>query len=405
MRSRTVHLWRENSVTKDDMTRYRATIEAAGKRYSLWYSHASKWAPCTSTTMDPFVTGSIFLAMQHGDRLVAHGSVNRGLLRNLDRFQEIWAFWEPDTYHKVDLIAEEELEHASPVNEQALVSFSGGADSCFTLHRHLEGLCGRQTEEVTAALMIQGYDIPLEMRATYAAAAESARRLLEPRGVPLIELVTNWRQIMDDLDISWIHSHGAALIACMSLFQNSFGVGLVASSLEYLPIAPWGSLPLTDPLLSSDRFRVVHDGAHVSRPRKLLGLATWPEALDHLRVCWERPELPGNCCACEKCIRTILGFRVMGMELPVSFPHDVSDRQIARLRPGDFLVYNQYRIVRQEAIQAGMGNESWVRALTRAMERYERGETPIMALRRRLKLRTRIKNLLATRVLRGQEPI
>jgi hypothetical protein len=398
MRDATVHLWPEGTIDKGDQIIHHTTVEVTGKRYNLWYSYPPEWAPCVSTTMDSQMIASVFFAMRHGDRLVAHGPVSKELLKNLDRFQDVWGFWRRDLYHKVDLVAKEELEATAPVNDKALIGFSGGVDSCFTLHRHLQGLCGRQTEKIGAALMIHGFDVPLEMREAFATASESAQNLLEPRGVPLIRLATNWRQIMRDLQITWEDGHGSGLISCLSLFQNGFGRGLLASTLEYLPLIAWGSSPLTDPLLSSDRFPVVHDGAHVPRPRKLPMLATWPEALDHMRVCWERPELAGNCCECEKCIRTMLCFRVNGMELPASFPRDVSDRQIERLTLANSVAHHEFSLVRQEAIAAGMENESWVRALTRAMDRFGRPESPIMALRRRLKLRTRVKSFLGIKV-------
>ena len=389
-----IHLWHEGTVTKNAQVFNRTVIEVTGKRYNLWYSYAPECASYISSTMDPQVIASIFFAMRYGNRLIAHGPVSKELLKNLDRFQDVWTFWQADLYNKVELVAEEELESAAPVNEQALVGFSGGVDSCFTMHRHLEGLCGRQTEEIGAALMIHGFDVPLEMADVFSTAAESAESLLSPRGVPLLRLASNWRQIMQDLQITWEDSHGAALIACLSLFQNGFGTGLLASTLEYHPLIPWGSSPLTDPLLSSDRFRIVHDGADYPRQRKLPILATWPKALDHLRVCWEHPELAGNCCECEKCIRTMLGFRVMGMPLPSAFPRDVSDRQIRHIEIVNSTAYHEFSLVLQEAIRAGIEEESWVRALTQAMERYGRKESPIVALRRRLKLRTRVKSLL-----------
>ena len=401
MRNGVIHVWREDSVIEDDTIEYRTTIEVDGQRHNLWYTCAAQYAPYITSTMDPYLVGSIFLAMQYGDRLVVHGPVSSDLLRNLERFQEIWAYWESDRYHKVELLAEEELQPAPPVNDDALVSFSGGVDSCFTVHRHLERMCGRQTETIGAALMIHGFDIPLQMRSAFDTVAHSAEQILASRGVPLLRLTSNWREIMDDLHISWEDSHGTSLIACLSLFQNGFGVGLLASSLEYDPMIPYGSSPLTDPLLASDRFRIVHDGAHVRRLHKLPVIATWPDAMDHLRVCWERPELAGNCCECEKCLRTMLGFRAMGMPLPGAFPRDVSDEQIKSIQILRETGYHHFDLVRQEAIRRGMGDESWVRALSYAMAQYGRGEHPVMALRRRLKLRTRIKGLLGMAPVSG----
>jgi hypothetical protein len=59
-----------------------------------------------------------------------------------------------------------------------------------------------------------------------------------------------------------------------------------ASTYSYSNLAPWGSHPLTDPLLSTLGTRVIHDDAAFSRIEKTEFIARREMALRTLRVCW-----------------------------------------------------------------------------------------------------------------------
>lgn len=103
------------------------------------------------------------------------------------------------------------------------------------------------------------------------------------------------------------------------LLQNEHTDGLIASSEPYSSLLlPWGSNPITDRLMSSDSFSIVHDAAAVTRNQKVRAISTWKEATRSIRVCWQGEHMDRNCGRCEKCIRTILNFRVMGLGLKVS---------------------------------------------------------------------------------------
>ena len=149
-----------------------------------------------------------------------------------------------------------------------------------------------------------------------------------------IPMVTNLRGLGGDFS----DCHGAILASCLSLLKKRFSVGLVADLSPYqnfhLPWAlPYGSNCLSDKFLSSDGFAIRVDGAGAYRFDKAQALAEWPEAMSNLRVCLGHNPLvrARNCCKCEKCIRNILIFRVLGLGLPACFERDVSDRQILRM--------------------------------------------------------------------------
>ncbi len=89
-----------------------------------------------------------------------------------------------------------------------------------------------------------------------------------------------------------------------------FSTGLIASSHAYDSLRfPWGSNPLTDPLLSSDRLQIINDGGECSRWEKAEAIAEWEPALKHLRVCHKGKQRDRNCGVCPNCLFTADVFR------------------------------------------------------------------------------------------------
>ena len=86
--------------------------------------------------------------------------------------------------------------------------------------------------------------------------------------------------------------------------------------------------------------------------------------MSNLRVCLGHNPLVRvrNCCKCEKCIRNILIFRVLGLGLPACFEQDVSDRQILRMSYTTPPRFANYSRILEEAHRRGI-RASWVRAL------------------------------------------
>ena len=65
-------------------------------------------------------------------------------------------------------------------------------------------------------------------------------------------------------------SHGAALAAVGHALGNRYGTVLIGSSAGYRDLRFWGSHPLTDPMFTSSRVRILHDGAAFIRDDRVI---------------------------------------------------------------------------------------------------------------------------------------
>jgi len=113
--------------------------------------------------------------------------------------------------------------------------------------------------------------------------------------------------------------------------------------------------------------------------------------MQYLRVCYENPGSHLNCCRCDKCIRTILSFRVAGVPLPPAFAKDVSNRQVRRKRLHGERSVRQWLEAARGAERRGLGGAGWVQAIHTAVRRNRRRwrlrrfTQPLIPLRNRIR--------------------
>ena len=188
---------------------------------------------------------------------------------------------------------------------------------------------------------------------------------------------------------------GTALAACLHLLGRGYATGLIASSHVYETLRfPWGSNPVTDPMLGSASFSIVHDGCDLTRCEKAEVIADWDTAQRHLRVCWQGEHLDRNCGTCIRCAATALCFTAVGRPIPPSIPVSSPGEGVERLRAleptprqlGNFK--NMVLMARSKRI-----SEPWVAALaelnrSRSRQGRKRWFERCIALRRRLGRRT-----------------
>lgn len=350
-----------------------AVLSTPGRRdVRLWYRVPERLADVLVSQADPFVIAFVFPVMRQGRDVRVIGRVSPSLLRGIEAFMHIWEAWYPEAYRKTEITATDESEApAADTVGEAVMAFSGGVDSCYTAWRHRHAEAGRRTTRLTGGVFVHGFDIPLSMEDAFENARRRNADILAGLDMDLIPLATNFRD--RDLDVNWEDAHGALTASCLSLFAGRFHIGLIASSLPYARFGlRWGSSVWTDGLLSSPAMEIRNDGAETTRFNKIRTLARWPEALEHLRVCWEGPQKDRNCCRCEKCVRTILAFRIAGVSRPPCFPTDVSDEQIRGLRLHGEIHETALRLLLEEACKAGLGRERWVHAAEQALARNAR---------------------------------
>lgn len=358
-----IHLWPEELFEENNLTTISATIEYPDQsRQTLWYRIPAEYRQLIPSNCDAFVVASIMTAMNLETDLLVHGSVAPSLLQNLAEYQIAWSCWRPDQYRQIEIIAETEQELCRDLSvDRAISAFSGGVDSCFTALRHKTGNCGRVQRNLEAGLMVHGFDIPLEDQHIFNSAVKKSSLILDSIGLKLIPMATNYRQIFS---LKWEDIYVSAIASCFMLLQQGYSLGLIGSgAYTYRNLHfPHGCNPITDPLLSSNSFRIIHDGAGFNRLQKIQAIAEWEAALENLRVCWEGQQLNKNCGRCEKCIRTILGFRLVKPELPGCFEQDVTDAQILSLRNLKRVPLDELKLVLDQA-RKNNSEQSWVNAL------------------------------------------
>lgn len=272
-----------------------------------WFEFDSGSRDTVTRRADPFVLALLPRAMNDGyDLSVTGAPVDPLLLDHLDEYQRVWQAWRPDRLRPVAIHAVETAVHPR-TDLPALAAFSGGVDSLYTVFRHCIEPDGRRNRRLGAVVMGLGLDIAVNDRKGYRAAVERLRPVTAEVGVELIEVASNIRNHVRD----WEMEHGAALAAVLSLFSGRFGTGLIPATAPYRLMFPWGSNPLSDPMLGGT-FEIRHDSAAVQRFEKLKALTRWPTALQRLRVCWQNHRTPAqNCGRCAKCYQLAMGLRAL----------------------------------------------------------------------------------------------
>lgn len=361
------HLWPEEIVKHEDSLLVSVTIEKAHNiRQSLWYQIPLEYEHLITHTCDPFVLATMFMAMSQGTNLVVHGEVSPSLLQNLAEFQAAWVIKKPNLYRLIDIDAEVEKEPSNHRDlDKVITTFSGGVDSCFTVFHHRADNSVKVKRSLQAGLMIHGLDIPLEQKEVFDSAVHKSKEILSSMGVDLITMATNLRQL---IKLNWESVYVNALASCLSLLQRGYTAGLIPSGSFYQNLSVFNSSnPVTDHLLSSNSFRIIHDGAAFTRIDKIQAISNSPEVLQNLRVCWQGEKQDRNCCRCEKCIRSILGFRILGIDLPACFAQDVTESQILHLQAQGVQLEALEEIL-IEAKSAGI-SDNWVKVLDKSIKR------------------------------------
>lgn len=189
-------------------------------------------------------------------------------------------------------------------------AFSGGVDSTYTLMRAMRGsIAGVQAPRYL--LFFKGLEQPLGrlsgVEASIAAVASVARRT----GATLVVVETNLRELFDpNYELYYC---GSALASASLAISCGPGTVLLPSGRDYGRLDPTGSHPLLDPLWSTERQRIVYEGAGARRVDKIEALVReWPESLEWLRVCLENGGGGANCGRCRKCARTMVVLELLG---------------------------------------------------------------------------------------------
>jgi hypothetical protein len=342
----------------------------------IWLDVPADVAPRLAERGEAWLACLLPVAVARGEPLRLPLPVDREMLAGTAELMGVWRAWWPERAPvPLEVPAlDDPCPPAGPRPEAAF--FSGGVDSFFTA---LEA-----RERIDTLVSVWGFDVPI--------GAERAFAALRARlGGAAAELGRRWCWVGTNLratrfqESPWpAMSHGCALGAVAHALAPRFGRVRIASTHGYANLAPFGSHPLTDPLLSSRALAIEHHGARFRRAEKLERIATDPVVQATLRPCWKSQDA-ANCSRCAKCFCTMLHLDVLGvLERCTTF--DRSRYRVAaasRLHAEAWEVRSYLEDVR--ALAERRGRRDVVRAIDRGLRHTRRRRSLPGRLRERLR--------------------
>ena len=306
-------------------------------------------------------------AMRVSRALRIDGSVSPRLLSSISGIQGLLSDWNLG-FHRIPVEARMRPTRIIPTGRGVAGFFSAGVDSFYSVLRHLD--------EITDLVFVRDWGV------SGVDISSAVRQAAADLGKPLVQVDTNL-QTFSDQYVHWSFYHGAAMAAVALLLSSLFRKVYLASGM-YGETFPYGSHPRLDPLWSTEHTEIVHDSAEATRLEKLAVIAEHDVAMRWLRVC---PGADGayNCGRCEKCLRTMVGLRLVGgLACCRTFPERLDLKAISRtwLRP-------TVRTLWEENLRAA----------------EERGDDPKLVLALRRSLKGWIWRAIARPILRPVRPI
>ena len=311
-----------------DKTRVEGTIDLWSYGSTKLYFQAS--APVVEANTSAFLSAALLPCMELGLDCSIDGVVSPRLLDSTDTIQDIFCGWD-SRFHRIRVSGSGDAGTAEVPRvsdgRAAGSFFSGGIDSLYTLHQHLD--------EVSDLILIHGFDMSVDDHALRTQVSTRVRELAEKTGKRLIEVETNVGAFLRKY-VGWSFGHGPALASVGHLLAPQLKKIFIPATHTVSDQVPWGSHPLVDPLWSNEALEFLHDGGEATRVRKTEVVADWPESLTCLRVCWRNDGGAYNCGRCSKCLRTMVTLQMLGMEKALeAFDAPLDVNRVSALRLAD----------------------------------------------------------------------
>lgn len=365
------------SITKspnlEDRVRLSGEVLYDDKGYQpevYWFDFPEKYGEYLSNSGNPWLACLLPLAATFGEALKISKPVDRALFENAQDLMHIWKRWYP--HLKVIPIEAElaEPQH-SEVHLKTASLFSGGVDSYFTVLRHNNNSGLVTGINIDDLLCIWGFDIPLKNADAFFRMRDVLKSAAQHLGKELIDVATNMRETRWLMSGYGPLSHGAALASVGLALEERYSKILIPGTHAYDNLMPNGSHPLTDPLFSTSRTRIIHDGAGFDRVEKTEFVAKSEIARRSLRVCWES-HTDKNCQSCNKCYRTMMTLMLLGA-LEQCSTFDESNLEMAKIRRIYSKDDNDRSLLREvQALALQKGRADIARAIERSFKYSKR---------------------------------
>lgn len=308
-----------------------AQVEFAGGSRSLWYRFDAAYSQfIDSYNYDAFVIGLILEAMYRGEEITVQGPVSAELLVGLRYYMHVMRTLYPQL-KLINLRCRSKLPPRPAREERHTISnFSCGIDSfCTLLENQVQPMPDGDRVSHLLFANVGSHGRAEAGEALFRKRLPRIRAAAADLYLPLLVVNSN----LDGFySLPFETSHCARTVSCVLLFQSLFQRHLVPSTNAYADFGPDGSMPVADHLLSTNATRVIHDGAQYSRIEKSRRIAKLPPVRKWLYVCTRDTVDGGNCSECDKCVRAMLTFDLLGVKAHFESVFDYSHFTASKAR-------------------------------------------------------------------------
>ncbi len=303
--------------------------------FEVWIEMPAQYVP-TQLSGDPFLAAFLIACMYSQENLQIEAPVSKKLFDSLTTIQQLMSGWFPE-FSAIEVTASE-IHDPIPktIPENSALFFSGGVDSWHSLLRN--------RKEITHLILVLGFDIKFSQTGIWDQTRQLAQNVADHFQLELLVIRTNLKRrvVMSKSSCRWGRKfQGQFLDYVYGSFLSALGLTMqvhiqrltIATGLDKNYLIPHGSHPDLDPLWSTENMQVIHDGIEDSRFIKIRDyIINEPLALKQLRVCQDYQPHRINCCACEKCLRTMIALQICGkLKQSPAFPDALSIRRVKQL--------------------------------------------------------------------------
>jgi len=296
-----------------------------GAGMEVFFRYPKRFASFVADEGDAFVPALLLPSMAAGQDLEIIPVISEQLFNNLNTIQDTMCQWYPDLAKKVKISARSKKEYDKNPNTNVGCFFSLGVDSFYSLYKDIHNLYFNRPP-ISYLIYIKGLEAPLSAYRDHQE-REVVSNILDVAGRTKKDVIIGETNIRDCFPLPWGGYYSGAGIASVGL---SLGAGmksvLIPAGHSYKEIHAYSTTPLVDPLWSTERTAIVHDGAETDRAVKIADfLAKEPLAMKYLRVCLKNNGGAYNCGKCGKCVRTMISLYISGnLAHADTFPKTIS---------------------------------------------------------------------------------
>ncbi len=295
-----------------------------GFEEEYWFEYPSSYS--ISQSGNPWLAALLPLAATIGEDIHISLPVDPRLLDGVNDILRIWQSWYP-SMKEISIVTENSTGIIDNIPSDSVSFFSSGIDAFYTVYKK---------PRAKFRILIHGFDISISKQNAFKVHCERIKKITDVLGDTLVPVATNLRQTRWKQALWQEVSHGSALASIALLFEQYFKEVFIPSShYNYASLGPWGSHPLSDPLFSTSKTNLIHDGDGVSRFDKVSFLSQYDLVLENLHVCIRGKDATGqdetNCSHCEKCYRTMIALEIEN-KLDQSVLFDKSKFNVAEIK-------------------------------------------------------------------------